>query len=40
MLDNGICNVAYRLDKIERLLLFELGYEVIEAANQIFVNLP
>ena len=40
MLDYGICNVTYRLDKIERLLSFELDYEVMDVANQIFVNLP
>ena len=37
MLDGGICNVAYMLDKIER-LLFELDYEVMDVATQIFVN--
>ena len=39
MLDYGICNVTYRLDKIEK-LLFELGYEVIGVITQIFVNSP
>ena len=29
MSDYGICNVTYRLDKIER-LLFELDYEVMD----------
>ena len=37
MLDYGICNVTYRLDKIER-LLFELDYEVMDVTTQIFVN--
>ena len=37
MLDDGICNVTYKLDKIER-LLFELDYEVMDVATQIFVN--
>ena len=36
MLDCGIYNMTYRLDKIER-LLFELDYEVMDAATQIFV---
>ena len=39
MLDYGICNVTYRLDKIER-LLYELDYEVTDVTNQIFVNFP
>ena len=37
MLDYEICNVTYSLDKIER-LLFELDYEVMDVATQIFVN--
>ena len=37
MLDDGICNVTYKLDKIER-LLSELDYEVMDVATQIFVN--
>ena len=37
MLDYRICNVTYRLDKIER-LLFELDYEVMDVTTQIFVN--
>ena len=37
MLDDGICNVTYKLDKIERLLP-ELDYEVMDVATQIFVN--
>ena len=36
-LDYEICNVTYRLDKIER-LLFELDYEVMIVTTQIFVN--
>ena len=32
MLDEGICNVTYRLDKVER-LLFELGYEVMDVTT-------
>ena len=36
---DGICNVACRLDKIER-LLFDLDYEVTGVTNQIFVNFP
>ena len=32
MLDQGICNVTYRLDKVER-LLFELGYEVMDVTT-------
>ena len=32
MLDYEICNVTYRLDKIER-LLFELDYEVMDVTN-------
>ena len=39
MLDYGICNVTYRLDKIER-LLFELDYEVTDVTNHVFVNFP
>ena len=39
MLDYGICNVTYRLDKIER-LLFELDYEVMDVTAQIFVSSP
>ena len=39
MLDYGICNVTYRLDKIEK-LLFELGYEVTGVITQIFANSP
>ena len=39
MLDYEICNVTYRLDKIER-LLYELDYEVTDVTNQIFVNFP
>ena len=38
MLDLRIYNVACRLDKIERLLSFELDYEVMDVANQIFDN--
>ena len=38
MLDLRIYNVTYRLDKIERLLSFELDYEVMDVANQIFDN--
>ena len=38
MLDLSIYNVTYRLDKIERLLSFELDYEVMDVANQIFHN--
>ena len=37
MLDYVICNVTYRLDKIER-FLFELDYEVMDVTTQIFVN--
>ena len=37
MLDYEICNLTYRLDKIERLLL-ELDYEVMDGTSQIFVN--
>ena len=37
MLDYGICNVTYRLDKTER-LSFELDYEVTSVTTQIFVN--
>ena len=37
MLDSGICNVTYKLDKIGR-LLFELDYEVMNVTTQIFVN--
>ena len=37
MLDYGICNVTYRLDKTER-LLFELDYEAMIVTTQIFVN--
>ena len=37
ILDYGICNVTYRLDKIET-LLFELDYEVMVITTQIFVN--
>ena len=37
MLDYGICNVTYRLDKTER-LLFELDYEVMIVTTQIVVN--
>ena len=37
MLDYGICNVIYRLDKIER-LLFVLDYEVMDLNTQIIVN--
>ena len=37
MLDYGICNVTYRIDKIER-LLFDLDYEVMDVTTQIFVN--
>ena len=37
--DYRICNVTYRLDKIER-ILFELDYEVMDVTNQIFVNFP
>ena len=37
MLDYGICNVTYKLDKTER-LLFELDYEAMDVTNQIFVN--
>ena len=36
-LDYGICNVTYRLDKIEG-LLFELDYEAMDVTTQIFVN--
>ena len=36
MLDCGIYNMTYRLDKIER-LLFDLDYEVMDATTQIFV---
>ena len=39
MLDYGICNVTYRLDKIER-LLFELDYEVMDVTYPISVNFP
>ena len=39
MLDYGICNVTYRLDKIEG-LLFELDYEGTGVTNQVFVNFP
>ena len=38
MLDYGICNVTYRLDKIERLL--ELDYEVTDVTNPIYINFP
>ena len=38
MLDLRIYNVTYRLDKIERLLSFELDYEVMDVANQISDN--
>ena len=37
-LDYGICNVTYRLDKIEG-LLFELDYEVMIVTTQTLVNL-
>ena len=37
MLDYGIWNVTYRIDKIER-LSFEFDYEVIDLTTQIFVN--
>ena len=39
MLDYGISNVTYGLNRIER-LLFELDYEVMGVTNQIFVNFP
>ena len=39
MLDYGIWNVTYRLDKIER-LLFELDYEVMDVTYPISVNFP
>ena len=39
MLDYEICNVTYRLDKIER-LLFELDYEIMDVTDQISVNFP
>ena len=39
MLDYGICNVTYRLDKTER-LLFALDYEeAMIVTTQIFVSL-
>ena len=37
MLDYVICNVTYRLDKIER-FLFELDYEVMDVTTQNFVD--
>ena len=37
MLDYGIWNVTYSLDKIER-LLFEFDYEVMDVTTQISVN--
>ena len=37
MLDYGICNVTYRPDKIERLLI-ELDYDIMDVTTQIFVN--
>ena len=39
MLDYEICNVTYRLDKIER-LFFELDYEVMDVTTQIFASSP
>ena len=37
MLDYGIWNVTYRLDKTER-FLFELDYEVMDVTTQIIVH--
>ena len=34
-----MCSVTYRLEKIERLLLFELDYEVVDVSIQITVNI-
>ena len=33
----SVCNVTYRFDKIERLLL-NLDYEVMDVTAQIFIN--
>ena len=34
-----MCNMAYRLQKIERLLFFELDYKVMDVSTKITVNI-